>query len=354
MNPCGKFILAFLAFVAFLPLSSEMTSEGKAFYAISSLRFFVDSKLNGTPGEALFEKEDISQLWSKAIDYSTSESVMHAKNLYDQAQEEGETLEAENYLARSRSFLRKAWEDLNPYLSRDQTPVTRKTYDHRTFLLSPNNRNYKELSRIFSSEDVLNTSQSFAQAGFETISERPSGMFVAKHPRLPGYLVKAYIKSKKTKPNWEWCVFRCWGVTNIRLLIEDKDLKHFVVPKKKIFPIEPLDYNNLTNNLIEMTSPVVLLVRDMQLVSKTESRAAWREIPTKRHIEELYCILSHGYSSCCLPSNIPQTRKGKFSCIDTEIPERDLPFDHVGRFLSPEMADYWNHLVRTGGERSSL
>ncbi|MGZ3633849.1 MAG: hypothetical protein ACXWM7_06190, partial [Parachlamydiaceae bacterium] len=220
MNPCGKFILAFLAFVAFLPLSSEMTSEGKAFYAISSLRFFVDSKLNGTPGEALFEKEDISQLWSKAIDYSTSESVMHAKNLYDQAQEEGETLEAENYLARSRSFLRKAWEDLNPYLSRDQTPVTRKTYDHRTFLLSPNNRNYKELSRIFSSEDVLNTSQSFAQAGFETISERPSGMFVAKHPRLPGYLVKAYIKSKKTKPNWEWCVFRCWGVTNIRLLIE--------------------------------------------------------------------------------------------------------------------------------------
>lgn len=99
-----------------------------------------------------------------------------------------------------------------------------------------------------------------------------------------------------------------------------------------------------------MTSPAILVVTYMKLVDRKASKEAWKTVVTRRHVEELYSILSHGYSSCLLFTNIPYTTNGKFACIDTEWPTRPLPLAHVHRHLSKKMAKYWDYLVRTGGE----
>ncbi len=224
-----------------------------------------------------------------------------------------------------------------------------ESINQREFLLPEDSPLQKPLKKIFSDPQVLKNPRRFVEAGFVVISERPSGMFVASHPKLPGHLVKVYIESQKTKPNWQWAVFRCIGVTKIRKLIEEYNLDYFAVPNKWIYPVGPIENED---NLIENTTPAVLVVTDMRLVGRTASKEAWKTIPDKTIIQQLYCILSHGYSSCLLGSNIPYTKKGEFACIDTENPQRPLPLHHVSRHLSEEMADYWEYLVRTDGRGS--
>jgi hypothetical protein len=103
-------------------------------------------------------------------------------------------------------------------------------------------------------------------------------------------------------------------------------------------------------DLSEVDQPAILVVTDMQIVPTSRSRYAWSVEATKSQIDELFCILSHGYSSNRLPFNTPLTISGKFACIDTEHPQRKLPLHRAGNFLSDEMREYWEQLVRTGGE----
>lgn len=328
----------------FNPGLYSIPASQKAFYAVSSLRFHISSLL--TPKDLKtnikFTEEDVDQLWNRALACPNND-LSHAKKSYDKAIVENDFA----LLMRAQEHLISAWNHLNPYTSASfQDPLV-KGMDYYQYLLPDGSHLWKVLDKLFSDSHTLDTPQTFEEAGFVTISERPSGMFVASHPKLKGYLVKAYIHSKRQKNDWLWCINRCWGVANIRKLIEDKQLKHFVVPDKWIYPFLP--FHN-KKNIPEDLNPAILVVTDMQLVGRTNSKAAWRTVATYEHIRELYCILSHGYSSCSIASNIPYTIHGKFACIDTEHPQRPLPYDHVPNHLSPEMGEYWNYLVRTGGK----
>lgn len=324
-------------------LYPKVVKDQSAFYALSSLRYHLESELADCDECSPFSYDDIEKLWEKAGRSKAPWINLAQQNYYESfGQSEGNK---QKLLAESRDLLYLAWQEAHPYLD-STNQITAKGDDFSQYLLPDTNPLWQILDSLFSNPKVLDTPKTFSKTGFITISERPSGMFVAKHPDLPGYLVKAYIHSKKIKKDWTWCINRCWGVANIRELIEDKNLQHFVVPDKWIYPFQSSQVNQ---DLLSMTTPAVLVVKDMQLVPKSASRAAWKSIPTHRHIQELYCILSHGYSSCSLPSNIPYTTFGKFACIDTEHPQRMLPYHHVARHLSEEMAEYWNYLLRTGG-----
>lgn len=135
------------------------------------------------------------------------------------------------------------------------------------------------------------------------------------------------------------------GAEKVRNLIEEKKIKFFTVPDKWIYPLpefpKPIK--------IKQSQLVVLVVTDMNLVSKFETREAWKSIITQEHLDELYCILSHGHGSSGLVRNVPYTKNGTFAFVDTEKPNKLPKYDKAKVFFSKEMQEYWDLLVKTGG-----
>jgi len=196
------------------------------------------------------------------------------------------------------------------------------------------------LDRIFSSGNILKRTSTFEKAGFKILHHQDTGMKVAKHPLLPGYLVKAYTSSHRTY-GMDWAVNRCIGAERIRKLIEKENLTYFTVPEKWIYVVSYPD-----------PVEVILLVRDMKLVSSEESRKVWKNT-SKEQLKQLYTILSHGFASCSLPGNIPYTKKGKFACIDTAYPYRKFDLNYVKKFFSSKNREYWDLILREG-EKAGL
>jgi len=189
---------------------------------------------------------------------------------------------------------------------------------------------WDRLEKIFSQENVLETKERFFEAGFQTLHKQPSGMYVAKHPRLSGYLVKLYLDDHPQAGQVQWMIDRCKGAQNIRNLIVKKKLKHFTVPKKWIY-------------YPESSSPI-LVVEDMQIVSQEKSKTAWKAAG-KIELKELYTLLKNGFGSCYLKQNIPYTKSGKFACVDTAYPYRQFQYWQAKKYFSLQMQQYWDELV---------
>lgn len=214
------------------------------------------------------------------------------------------------------------------------------------YLLGEDNRLHHSLAKLFSDPEILYDQASIDHAGFITLYHRSSGMRVLKHPKLKGYLIKAYLHSEKKKSgaNFQWLIDRCKGAENIRNLITKKNLRYFTVPDKWIYLLPGAPYED------DCKQNAVLVVTDMQLVDREESSHAWKTKITKRHLRELYCILSHGFASCYLVHNIPYTKNGTFTCIDTAYPYRNYRRYSVKSYFSEEMKRYWDLLLVKHGE----
>lgn len=196
------------------------------------------------------------------------------------------------------------------------------------------------LDSFFSCSGILRSEKDLEKKGFIIICRRSSGLIVARHWALPGYLIKLYLKScRKSKEEiLERLVNRCRGAENIRNLIERERLCYFTVPDKWVY------FTPCKEKI------PILIVTDMDIVSRKQSIHAWKNFITYASLEELYCIISHGYASSALPTNIPYTRSGLFACIDTEDPIREPRFENVKKHICPKMAAYWDELVRIDGD----
>ena len=194
------------------------------------------------------------------------------------------------------------------------------------------------LDRLFRDPKTLQNQKNLEKAGFVVLHSRPSTLIIAKHPALAGYLIKVYLLSsvRPQKENWENLVNRCRGAENIRKLIKQEGLKYFTVPDKWL-------YVSSTGDPV-----LVLIATHIDTVSKEDSKYAWKHSVSYKHLEELYCIISHGYASTLLPANIPYTKKGIFACVDTEQPQREPRYENVKVHISKKMRLYWEELVRTG------
>lgn len=324
---------------------------GEAFYAISSLRFYLENMGNES---IKFENNDVAHLWEKAfLEDRTFSEIEKARVLY---YDEGNCLEAVG-------LLRNAWEKILKQrlssLSENDLfypNFTDNALFHeqaknaiRPYLLPLDHSMKPFLDEIFGQSRAIENENAFANAGFITISKY---MRVARHPLLSEFLVKVYLDNEhrlnqEKRPGWLRLVDRCEGALNIKKLIEREDIQHFVVPDKMIYPL-PME--PAPKELLDTEQQLaVLLVTDMELVSHEQCRDAWKNKITSKHLEELYLIISHGYASTYLAANIAYTKNGKFACVDTEFPQRKLHFEKVRHYLSDEMCEYWDHLVRSGG-----
>ena len=211
--------------------------------------------------------------------------------------------------------------------------------DIQTHVIPNNHKKRKQIVRIFENHPhAMDTPQTVKKAGFTILfRQQKSRIVVLKHPDLKGYLIKGFLRCdvdpEWTVPPWRKLLDRCLGADNIRKFIKKEKIKAFVAPEKLLYEVPNGE------------DTVVLLVKDMRLVSLSKSYKIWKEQISKRDLRELYAILSHGYGSPRLPENVPYTKDGKFAFIDTEYPQKPVEYWKVGRYLSDKMKFYWESLV---------
>ena len=208
------------------------------------------------------------------------------------------------------------------------------------YIIPSEHKMKKALKEIFKKfPEAMANSKTLRAAGFSILYHQPkSKIVVAQHPQLQGYLLKGYLDTEKPLvhqlPHWKLLLNRCIGAENIRKLIKKEKLSLFKVPDKWLYVVPREKFT------------LVLLVTDMRLVSIGQSQRAWKYKASKKHLRELYSILSHGYASCWLAENIPYSKDGFFTCIDTEYPERQLDCRKARRYFSESMQAYWDTLLR--------
>lgn len=210
--------------------------------------------------------------------------------------------------------------------------------DIQSYLLAEQDPLQEILDALFISPKVLSSKKELEKMGFEIIEIRHPSFFIAKHPLLPRYVVKAHLNSstRSQEDRWNNLLNRCYGAEAIEKIIAFHKLRYFVVPKKKIY--------------VTRDGDPILLATYIELASKADSKYAWKTIAKKEHIQELYQILRHGYGSSKLPENLSFTKKGTFACIDTEKPPReDIPM-HTKKHLSKKMQRYFQKLVMEGDD----
>ena len=205
------------------------------------------------------------------------------------------------------------------------------------------------LDTIFSMSRVIENERSLVDAGFEIIAgPMPlSFIIVARHPQIPGYVFKIYLDSekrcRKEIPHWLWLARRCAGAYGIRQIIERDKIRHFSVPDKWLYLLPVYPYSSAAH-----PQPVILMETDMQPESYEVTQHMWKTAVTRKHLDELYHILKHGFGgngTIFLYENIPYTKQGKFAFTDTEDTRAKLELKHIKKYLSKEMQRYWDSLI---------
>jgi hypothetical protein len=343
--------------------ANEEEKNKQAFYAISSLRFYLDEVFSsdGEKDGIVFEEDDVNQLWSQAMHSSFLAQIQLVKDDYEQALKQNSS----ELLIEAKDILDDVWEKLNSeFLNHDEgfsvsfrfpsfiasahsltnveLPSGEEGDRIRSYFLPDDHWLKAKLDKIFAQPGVLENKTSFKKAGFITLHRQASGMRVASHPLIPGYLVKVFFNSNSRNQDWKWPIARCKGAENIRNLIKKENLRYFTVPDKWIYLVPG---SSLSHPEWQAS---VLVVTDMNLVSREASKRAWKNA-TAEHLKELYCILSHGFASCYLPYNIPYTKEGTYACVDTAYPQRKHHYESARHYFSDEMKLYWDKLVKKGG-----
>lgn len=224
--------------------------------------------------------------------------------------------------------------EMSPYVISDRHPMKR------------------QLDAIFFKVRATQDEETFLHCGFIPMSIRlQTYVYVARHPRLPGYLVKAYLdtelREKMHKPSWKWLIRRCEGASKIQKVIQQKKIKHFTVADKWIYPLPA--YPLPPQDEAHIRHLALLLVTDMDLVSPEENLRAWKELITPEHLDELFTIISRAKGASYRPDNIAYTHQGHFAFIDTEYPAEGPDYKSIQPYLNEEMRAYWKQLVKTRG-----
>lgn len=364
------FIFLFISRLGF----TLTTSSEQGFHAASSLIYHAYSLIdqlegNQDPDSTEFTEKDLSLLWQKVAKNLNENNFQQAYDSFYNARyclSANLNQEAQDALFHSISILKTIEEALpvtfhslsthnkstddglknNPYI----TSKVRKRI--APFLLPKNSPVREAMDSIFSFSRVSTNDLTLINAGFNILSVQPRSFIrILRHPLLPNLLLKAYVdcelRVKKDQESWEWLVKRCQGAKDIRYVIAKKKIKLFTVPDKWIYVFP--GNSTSPNDGLHVRHLAILLVEDMHLTSFAECLYAWYNLITKKHLDELYKIISYAKGSSYRPDNIPFTIYGTFTFIDTEYPKHKPDYNSIKHFISPEMLQYWERLIRNGG-----
>jgi hypothetical protein len=231
----------------------------------------------------------------------------------------------------------KIWNELQPYLLPVEHPI--KPY----------------LDAFFMKERLTAKKDAFKNAGF-IVHERPRrAMNVLKHPLLSGYVLKTYLDDHNTR-NQDWALWkrRIDGANYIRRLIEKHQYTHLLsVPHKWLYPLPPEP--KPVPGRDRYPQSFLLVAEDMNIYDGPKNQDKYLTKMNYDLLNALFTIITEGrlIDSVHL-SNIPFTKDGRISFIDTEYydtDQRKIHYSRVTPFLSPEMQEHWRIMVRTAKKK---
>jgi hypothetical protein len=240
---------------------------------------------------------------------------------------------------RSKYVDEKVWDEVKDFLIPTHHPIKRK------------------LDSIFLASRVFYDLHTMKAAGFApAIPQHHTQIIVTSHPKLKGYIIKAYLDVQEyhlSQPEHYFWVKRVRGATLIRNFIAKYHWQHlFKVPKKWIYllPDEPsLPPKTLRKMFI-------LVEEDMQIYSDPKNIKLWgSERVTKKLLTALYNIITKlGLYDCAKPPNCPFSRDGRVAFVDTQTYDRwPVAYHKLTPHLSSSNKEYWLRLIEKGQKNKS-
>ncbi len=233
----------------------------------------------------------------------------------------------------SKDISEESWQAVYPYLLPDDFVIKGK------------------LDEIFSHGRVTLNSSSLLKAGFTTSKTRSfSRIVVTKHPDIPGYVFKIYLDDEDYKPKdvaQRYFLKRIKGALAIQKIIDENNLQDlFKVPKKWIYVLP----DAVKAKKKYSYKSFILVAEDMHLLSADENKKAWKSSQVdKNTLVGLYLILKDaGLLDCTHIDNIPFSKDGKITFIDTEVSgveKERVPFKRLKKSLSTKMRHFWYDLI---------
>lgn len=205
------------------------------------------------------------------------------------------------------------------------------------------------LDRLFSSSRVIFNLKTLEEAGFDRAKQRKfSRLIVTRHSAFRGYIFKLYLDTQryhKKEPEHHYWILRAKGARQITELINEKGLQAmFKVPRKWIYALPEIprpseDY---------YPKYYILVEEDMDILTDEENRNLWgSEYVSAMLLDNLHYILrALGLQECAMPGNVPFSRDGRVSFVDTQTwGYKEVYYEKLTPFLSESNQAYWKMIT---------
>lgn len=227
------------------------------------------------------------------------------------------------------------------------------------YLLPDTHPAKKTLDSIVSTArfSVFHDMQSMTDAGFAFAVPQPTTkLIVTKHPKLKGYIIKAYLDTQKYyggRPEYYYWTKRAEGANLIREAIIRHNFSHLLkVPKKWIYklpekPSKPLPASCKPKRYI-------LIEEDMNIYDDDTNEKLWSSPKaTKELLYALHVVITEfRFRDCAKPANCPFSKDGRVAFVDTQsFYKKRIGYKKLTPYLTSEMQDYWQSLSHVGVKR---
>lgn len=216
------------------------------------------------------------------------------------------------------------------------------------YLLPRNHPAARILDNIFSKQASIGSKRKLRRAGFESPKQNYfKQAVITRHPKLTGYVLKLYLDDQTEVDELLFFTKRIEGSRRVQeAILAFGCEKFFSVPEKWLYPLPDVANRNPNRKNF------VLLVSDMKLVDTDVNLRSWYTRIDKERLTYLYKIISTlGLFDSLYISNIPFTKSGKISFVDTEWwGGSEINYYRLDHVLNPEMRAHWHHLINTNGQ----
>ena len=185
-----------------------------------------------------------------------------------------------------------------------------------------------DLSRLFRDPDMFNSRDTFRSAGFEVLDRsNDHTIMVGRHKSLRGYLFKKYAPVISLEEQHENYARRIECARRLLTFIDDRRLRHVVVPQKWLHEL-PRNFSSHT------TRSYVLIVERLKLLDSDASKREYGRID-KNVLRDLCTVLFTFRGLDSTVSNVPFTNRGQIAFVDTDRWDRQRAYlPHISKYLS--------------------
>lgn len=218
------------------------------------------------------------------------------------------------------------------------------------YLLPESNHKIKNfLDKICRKTRILSSTKHLEKAGFIIVFQQAKrGLVVAKHSKIPGYLLKMYLDSSP-RVEWPLWILRAKGARVIQKLLNKHSYNRLMkVPHKWIYPVPEIGRPLADENIFP--KDFILIVQDMKLVHDKYSAFCYKNFMSFELLNALYKMIDEGGLSDSHVKNIPFSADRKIAFIDTEyVNSWPVHFDWLTNHFSPVYQSYWLKLIEGKG-----